>query len=77
MTIEKFLSLIEGARPLGNSWIAHCPAHDDNRPSLSIGRGRDGRLLIYCHGGCTIHEICTALDLHVGDLFHNRYRRVR
>ena len=79
MTIEKFVSLIHGARPSGNGWIAPCPAHDDIRPSLSISLGSDQRILIFCFAGCSTAEICEAVNIRVADLFHsnNRKRRAR
>ena len=33
-----------------SQWQAQCPCHDDRTPSLRIGTGRDGQLLVYCHG---------------------------
>jgi hypothetical protein len=42
-------------------WLARCPAHDDEKPSLSIGEGRDGRLLLFCFAGCSFAEVCDAL----------------
>lgn len=42
----------------GDGWIARCPAHPDNKPSLSIGQGGDGKALIHCLGGET--EVMTA-----------------
>src|SRR5450755_1285365 len=42
---------------------AHCPCHQDKRPSLSIGETSDGRDLIHCHAGCDRVEILQALGL--------------
>jgi hypothetical protein len=42
---------------------AHCPCHDDRRPSLSIGETSDGRDLIRCHAACSREEILQALGL--------------
>jgi KaiC/GvpD/RAD55 family RecA-like ATPase len=33
-------------------WLAPCPYHEDKSPSLSIGEGDDGRVLVHCHAGC-------------------------
>ncbi|MCZ2203319.1 DUF7146 domain-containing protein [Bartonella sp. A05] len=46
----------------GHTGLACCPAHDDQRPSLSISYGYDGRLLLYCHAGCEFAEIVNALE---------------
>lgn len=39
----------------------HCPAHDDEHPSLSIHEGPDGRPRVYCHGGCSQEAVVAAL----------------
>jgi hypothetical protein len=50
-----------GGRRSDNGWVARCPAHDDRDPSLSIGEGVDGRLLLCCFAGCSWSEIRHAL----------------
>lgn len=59
----------------GSYGLARCPVHKDNRPSLSLSDGKDGRLLACCHAGCSfddiIHELrCIGLidgaGLHYG-----------
>lgn len=60
-----------GARQSGKSWIARCPAHDDRAPSLSIGEGHDGRVLLRCHAGCAVDAILQSLGLKVADLFES------
>jgi len=48
-----------------NQYNAHCPAHDDNRPSLSIRPGEDVAVLVTCHAnGCTPAQIARALDIN-------------
>lgn len=62
-------TLCDGAKQVGrDSWVASCPAHDDKQPSLSIDKGRKGTLL-YCHRGCTITEMCLALEIQRARLF--------
>lgn len=68
MDIEYILSQLDKVKECDNGYIACCPAHDDNHPSLSITED-DGKILIYCHAGCDIEEICEALDISVKDLF--------
>lgn len=68
MEIEDILSQLDKVKKCGNGYIACCPAHDDNRPSLSV-KEDDGKILLYCHAGCEIEEICEALDISVRDLF--------
>jgi putative DNA primase/helicase len=53
----------------GGRWEARCPAHDDSRPSLSIGQGEAGRVLLKCHRGCATEAVVSALGLQMNDLF--------
>lgn len=62
------LARLNGVRRCGSGWSARCPAHDDRSPSLSIGIGASGRILIYCHAGCTYAEIMQALGATTNDL---------
>lgn len=48
-------------RRSGGGWTSRCPAHDDRSPSLSIKITADGRLLAYCHAGCTFKAIIDAM----------------
>lgn len=52
----------------GQGYMACCPAHDDENPSLSISEN-SGKILMNCFAGCTIEAICSSLDLQVSDLF--------
>jgi hypothetical protein len=56
-------------RQRGKGWEARCPAHDDKGPSLSINEGDDGRVLLHCFAGCSVHDITVAIGLTVADLF--------
>jgi hypothetical protein len=58
------------AKPIGNagSLSGLCPSHDDNSASMSITMQND-RILLYCHTGCTIDDICTSLGIEKSDLF--------
>lgn len=68
--IDLFLSRLDNVQQTDRDhWSARCPAHSDNRPSLSIARGEDERVLIHCHAGCEHAAICEALGLEVSDLF--------
>lgn len=52
-----------GCRPRrsGAGWTARCPGHEDANPSLSVGEGRDGTLLLQCFSGCTFEGVLAAL----------------
>jgi hypothetical protein len=69
VNFDAFFARLNSVRRSGNGWVARCPAHEDRSPSLSIGRGRDGRTLLHCFAGCSIEDICAALRIRVGDLF--------
>lgn len=73
--VSRFLSRLDGVRANGSNWSARCPCrNDDQNPSLSIGQGGDGRVLVTCHRGipCSVDEICTAVGLAVSDLMPPR-----
>jgi putative DNA primase/helicase len=59
MTAETIARAL-GGRKAGQGWIAHCPAHDDRQPSLSI-RDVDGKVLVRCHAGCDQRDVIAAL----------------
>ena len=48
------------ARRSGSCWMAKCPAHDDNNPSLSL-REVDGKVLLHCHAGCRQRDVIEGL----------------
>jgi phage/plasmid primase-like uncharacterized protein len=62
-TIRDILPRLRKVRRSGRGWIACCPVHQDDSPSLSIGEGRDGRILLFCHGGCSYQQLAAALGL--------------
>ncbi|MBA2526534.1 MAG: hypothetical protein H0V18_12265 [Pyrinomonadaceae bacterium] len=57
------ISLLKGVKKSGSGWVAQCPAHEDQRPSLSINEAPDGRVLLHCHANCSFDQICTALRI--------------
>lgn len=68
--VQKLLSRLNGVKQLpSGSWQALCPAHDDHSPSLSVSQGDDGRALVMCHAGCSLHDVLHALGLTVKNLF--------
>lgn len=58
----------------GNKWQASCPcssahSHDDKNRSLSVSYDdASGKILLYCHTGCSIDNICAALGLSTNEL---------
>jgi putative DNA primase/helicase len=58
------------ARSTGpGQWHARCPAHDDRKPSLSIGTGKNGAIVLTCHRGCATEDILKAEGLEWRDLW--------
>ena len=55
------IAIALGGHRAGREWMAPCPAHQDDDPSLSIGIGRNGKILIYCHAGCSQPDVIAAL----------------
>lgn len=49
--------------------MLRCPAHNDKNPSLSLGLGRDGRILLHCYAGCKLDDILGPWGLKSSDLF--------
>jgi hypothetical protein len=62
MNLDSVLSRLRGVRRSGAGYVAFCPAHENHRTqALSISEGENGRILLYCHRGCTYHQIVEAL----------------
>tara|TARA_R110002020_G_scaffold443124_1_gene654347 strand:- start:1474 stop:1896 length:423 start_codon:yes stop_codon:yes gene_type:complete len=66
--VDLLLTRLHGVRGKEGRWIARCPAHEDKTPSLSIGLGDDGRVLIHCHAGCGAVAVVEAVGLQISDL---------
>ena len=69
--IDLLISRLQKARPVGkNAYVACCPSHEDKTPSLSVTE-RNGKVLVYCHAGCTQDEVISAAGLTWDDLFED------
>ena len=68
MTIQDVLFSLQGVRRESRQWKARCPAHEDREPSLTIREGHDGRILMYCHAGCSYSSIAAAIGASPKDL---------
>lgn len=66
--LNQVLGKLPDAKRSGKGWSARCPAHDDCSPSLSISEGSDGRVLLNCHAGCSVEDICKSIGITVADL---------
>jgi putative DNA primase/helicase len=61
----EILTKLSNVTRSSNGWTARCPAHDDERPSLSISIGEDGRVLIYCFAGCPPEQALAAIGMRM------------
>ena len=70
--IDDVLNRLQNVKQHNSYFMASCPAHPDDEPSLSISEGDDGKVLLKCFAGCTAEEIVVAIDLKMSDLFAER-----
>lgn len=57
-------------KPAGTGEVlVHCPAHNDQSPSLSVSQS-EGRILVHCHAGCSQTAVIEALKAR--DLWPSR-----
>ena len=75
MIIEDFLPRLDNVTENENGWMASCPGHPDENPSLSIAEGEDGQILLNDFGGCTTADIVAKMGLKMSDLRGNRKGR--
>jgi len=68
-TLDRVLAQLRGVRTSLRGWRACCPAHGDLEPSLSIGLGEQGQVLLKCFAGCSLERIVEAIGLTILDLF--------
>lgn len=61
--VHEVLNALQGVRRSSGGWTARCPAHEDQRSSLSINTGDSGSLLLHCHAGCGYKAVLAALPL--------------
>lgn len=70
MRVEEIIARLDKVKATGKGrWMACCPAHQDRSPSLSIREAEDGRVLLHCFGGCSVHDVTAAVGLELADLF--------
>jgi hypothetical protein len=73
--VEMVLDRFEGVEKNGAGWKARCPVaghgrgRGDRNPSLHIGEGDNGRVLIICWAGCDTEDVLNAVGLQMNELF--------
>ena len=69
MKVSDVLARLDGVRATGpGGWMGKCPVHEDSDPSLSVGTGEDGKILLNCFAGCETEEIARSIGLDIKDL---------
>jgi len=71
---EPLLQHLDHVRKSGNGWRAKCPSCGgrSDRDKLVITES-DGRVLLYCHGGCRGDDVLAAVGLSWADLHPPRH----
>jgi len=67
--VDLLLNRLDKVQKTSKGWKACCPAHDDRSPSLSIGEGSEGQVLLKCWAGCSALDIVQSLGITMADLF--------
>jgi 5S rRNA maturation endonuclease (ribonuclease M5) len=71
--LERVLAALDARdskpRHTGKGFEARCPAHEDDRASLSVSLGNNGSVLVHCFAGCPTEAVVKALGLETKDLF--------
>lgn len=75
MRFEDFIQRFEKKAKTPRGYMVRCPAHDDGKSSLSVGKAKDGGVLLKCFAGCDAPSIVTAMGLELKDLFAKETRR--
>jgi len=66
---QRVLERLDGVRRARDGrWRARCPSHGSRGGSLAVAEG-DGRVLLFCHGGCEVEAILNSIGLELADLF--------
>jgi len=75
MRLEDFIINLKKVKKNGNQWLACCPSHKDNSPSLSVTMGNKG-IILRCFAGCTTESIVSAMGLKMADLFNEQPKEI-
>ncbi|MBA3632037.1 MAG: AAA family ATPase [Acidobacteria bacterium] len=63
LKLNDILSLLKNVRQTSNGYTSRCPSHDDNKNSLSVNKDAGGKVLFYCHAGCSFQDIIASLNV--------------
>lgn len=62
MTLSDILSRLPDYHGHNGRYMVRCPAHDNQYRSLSVAKGDNGHILLYCHAGCSAGSIIASLN---------------
>ena len=68
MMLQEILSRLEKVKKRGDKYTALCPAHPDEKPTLSVSE-KDDKILLNCFAHCPKENIVSALGIELKDLF--------
>lgn len=68
--LEAFLARLERVRQSGSGFLAQCPAHEDNDPSLSVSMGQRG-VVFHCFAGCNPDDVIAKAGAKWSELFND------
>ena len=72
MQLLEIVQKFKGVKKLkDNCYQCKCPAHNDDKASLTITE-ENGKILIYCHAGCELNHIIDSIGITMKDLFLNK-----
>ncbi len=75
MNINQIIQQLENVKRKENGgYTSLCPAHSDEKNSLSIDESK-GKILLTCFSGCKVEEICNAMGIKISDLFVNNKKK--
>lgn len=77
LTIDEFVGKLSNVKKISGGFLASCPAHEDDRQSLSVREGRVHPVLIRCHAGCPTLSVLDALGLTLADICAERPGQAR
>jgi hypothetical protein len=69
------LAKLERVQKRAGYWMARCPAHEDDKASLSVAAGTDQPVVLKCFAGCQVEDILKAIGLTWEMLCNPRERR--
>lgn len=83
MTIEELKGRLTHVQQRGSGYTASCPCSHNHKdgdasPSLSFKQdSQSGKILLYCHRGCSFEEICAAIGCSPSDFMPDKQMDAR